>query len=89
MGVPPFIIVPFSNGRTRVKMPRKRPRTPRVRLPGYPRSTCAVKAHTAPHVGRQAGLLALATLCHEFFNALLFSRNVCSIELLLIELLDD
>ncbi|PWL76294.1 MAG: hypothetical protein DBY22_00980 [Clostridiales bacterium] len=48
LGVPPFIIVPFSNGRTRTKMPRKRPQTPRVLLPGYPRPTRLRKsAHSA------------------------------------------
>ena len=49
----------------------------------------SVKAHTAPHVRTQAGLLALATLCHESFNALLLSCKVHGLELLLIELLDD
>ena len=52
-----------------------------------------VKAHTAPHVWTQAWLecvlIGSVHLCHEFFNALLFTRNVRSIELLLIELLDD
>ena len=31
----------------------------------------------------------LATFCHESFNALLFTRNVRSLKLLMIELLDD
>ena len=85
MGVPPFIIVPFSNGRTRTKMPRKRPRTPRVFLPGYPRSTRLRKsAHSASRADTGG-----VTLRHDFFNALLLSCNVRSIELLLIELLDD
>ena len=52
-----------------------------------------VKAHTAPHVWTQAWLecvlIGSVPLHHEFFNALLLSCNVRSIELLLIELLDD
>ena len=52
-----------------------------------------VKAHTAPHVRTQAGLayvlVGSVPLRHEFFNALLFSRNVRSLKLLLIELLND
>ena len=31
----------------------------------------------------------LATFCHESFNSLLFTRNVRSLKLLMIELLDD
>ena len=31
----------------------------------------------------------LATFCHKSFNALLFTRNVRSLKLLMIELLDD
>ena len=53
----------------------------------------SVKAHTAPHVRTQARLACVLVhsvpLHHEFFNALLLSCNVRSIELLLIELLDD
>ena len=49
----------------------------------------SVKAHTVPRVGTQAGSLVSATLHHEFFNALLFSRNVRRLKLLLIELLYD
>ena len=53
----------------------------------------SIKAHTAPHVRTQARLACVLVhsvpLHHEFFNALLLSCNVRSIELLLIELLDD
>ena len=53
----------------------------------------SVKAHTAPNVRTQARLACVLVhsvpLHHEFFNALLLSCNVRSIELLLIELLDD
>ena len=49
------------------------------------------KAHTAPHVRTQAGLayvlVGSVPLHHKFFNALLFSCDVHSLELLLIELL--
>ena len=48
-----------------------------------------IKAHTAPYVRTQAGLIGGVPLCHEFFNALLLSRNVHSLKLLLIKLLHD
>lgn len=93
MGVPPFIIVPFSNGRTRTKMPLKRPKRRTFFCRGIHAPPVSVKAHTAPHVRTQARLACVLVhsvpLHHEFFNALLLSCNVRSIELLLIELLDD
>lgn len=52
MGVPPFIIVPFSNGRTRTKMPRKRPKRRAFSCRGIHALPVSVKAHTAPHVGK-------------------------------------
>ena len=52
MGVPPFIIVPFSNGRTRTKMPRKRPKRRAFSCRGIHAPTVSVKARTAPHVGK-------------------------------------
>ena len=74
-------------------MPRKRPQTLRVLLMGYPSPLAPVKTDTAPHVRTQAGLayvlVGSAPLHHEFFNALLFTRNVHSFKLLMIELLDD
>ena len=85
MGVPPFIIVPFSNGCVRAKMPRKRPRTPRVFLPGYPRSTRLRKsAHSASRADTGG-----VTLRYDFFNALLLSCQIHGPKLFLIELLDD
>ena len=70
-------------------MPRKRPPTPHVRLPEYPRPTCLCKsAHIASRADT-GGITRLATLCHESFNALLFSRKVRRLKLLLIELLYD
>ena len=93
MGVPPFIIVPFSNGRTRTKMPRKRPKRRAFSCRGIHAPPVSVKAHVAPHAGTQAWLACVLVgsvpLHHEFFNALLFPRDVRSLKLLLIELLDD
>ena len=86
-------LVKFSNGYVRAKIPRKRPQTPRVLLRGIHAPPASVKAHTAPHVRTQAGLayvlVGSVPLHHKFFNALLFSCDVHSLELLLIELLYD
>ena len=55
---------------------------------GYPRPTHFRKsAHSA--LRADTGGIPLATLCHESFDALLLSRNVHSLKLLLIKLLDD
>ena len=70
----------------------KTPQTPHVRLPGYPRSTCLCKsAHSASRadIGGGCVLVGSVPLHHEFFNALLLSRNVHSLKLLLIKLFHD
>ena len=78
-------LVKFSNGYVRAKIPQKRPQTPRVLLPGYPRPTRLRKSAHSTLRADTGGI----TLRHDFFNALLLSRNVHSLKLLLIELLDD
>ena len=62
MGVPPFIIVPFSNGRTRTKMPRKRPKRRTFFCRGIHAPPASVKAHTTPHVGKHGLQLRCETL---------------------------
>ena len=86
-------LVPFSNGCVRAKMPRKRPKRRVFSCRGIHAPPVSVKAHTAPYVRTQARLACVLVhsvpLHHEFFNALLLSCNVRSIELFLIELFDD
>ncbi len=84
-------LVQFSNGYVRAKMPRKRPKRRVFSCRGIHAPPVSVKAHTAPYVGKHGRGLAYALVGrhHKFFNALLFSRNVHSLELLMIELLYD
>ena len=74
-------------------MPRKRPKRRVFSCRGIHAPPVSVKAHTAPHVRTQAGLayvlVGSVPLHHKFFNALLFSCDVHSLKLLLIELLYD
>ena len=62
MGVPLFIIVPFSNGYVRAKMPRKRPKHRTFFCRGIHAPPASVKAHTAPHVGKHGLQLRCETL---------------------------
>ena len=82
-------LVQFSNGYVRAKIPRKCPQRHVFSFRGIVAPPASVKAHTAPHVRTQAGLIGGVPLCHEFFDALLLSRNVHSLKLLLIKLLHD
>ena len=74
-------------------MPRKRPKRRVFSCRGIHAPPVSVKAHTAPHVRTQAGLayvlVGSVPLHHKFFNVLLFSCDVHSLKLLLIELLYD
>ena len=74
-------------------MPRKRPKRRTFVCRGIHALPVSVKAHTAPHVRTQARLACVLVhsvpLHHEFFNALLFPRDVHGLKLLLIELFND